>query len=99
MKLKSVKILFAICLLMKSSSAWSSDDRQIRKGDPSPFDGVVMTNANYTRMYQDLEACDIWKKYLKERPQCEVFSDEQVFSFEHFAYGLIVGGIIGYVIR
>ena len=99
MRLKSLRILFAICLLMKSSSAWSEDDRQIRKGDPSPFDGVVMTSVNYAKTYQDLEACDVWKKYLKERPPCEVFSDEPGFSLEHFAYGLIIGGLIGYSVR
>jgi hypothetical protein len=99
MRSKSVKTALLLCLLMKSSSAWSQDDRQIRKGDASPFDGVVMTTTNYTKMYQDLEAGDIWKKYLKERPQCEVFSDEPGFSLEHFAYGLIIGGLIGYSVR
>jgi hypothetical protein len=99
MRLRSAKTALLVCLLIKSSSAWSNEDRQIRKGDPSPFDGVVMTTSNYTKTYQDLEACDVWKKYLKERPQCEVFSDEPGFSLEHFAYGLILGGLVGYTIR
>lgn len=102
MRSTSLRLLFTLCLLTRSSAAWSQDERPIRKNDPSPFNGVVMTNDAYTKTYQELEACDIWKKYLKEKPKCEVDGEYQTpyagyFSF--FAAGILTGVIIGYATR
>ena len=96
MKSKYLKLLFVLCLLTKSFNGWSQDDRKILKNDPSPFEGVVMTNENYRKTYEDLEACDIWKRNMTKKPACE---DVSRFSLEYFSYGLIIGGIIGYTIR
>jgi len=80
---------------MKSSSAWSSADRSVKSGDPAPFNGVVMTTENYTKVYQELEACDIWKKYLKNNPVVESTCDREPSSFK---FALFLGGILTGVI-
>ncbi len=81
---------------MKSFSAWSGEDRIIRYKEPAPFDGVIMSNADYAKVYQDLEACDIWKKYLKERPKEELFCQEPEplsFKVTIFLAGILTGAL------
>ena len=80
-------------LLMTSSKGWTID--YLKKTEPSPIDGVLMTEPEFRKMSEELFTCDLIKKDLKKDLECDdgsIHVDvEKKYWF--FVSGLLVGFI------
>lgn len=94
-KLKKLGLTLQIVILMTSSTGWTID--YLKKTEPSPFDGVVMTEPEFRKMTEELFTCDLVKKELENDLECE---DATIHvDVEKKWWFLVSGLVIGFVAR
>ena len=94
MRLKRLRTFCALCLLMKSLTAWPQDDRKIEVGQKAPFDGVLMSDKNYRKTDELLTACDIFRKHITEPKPCVDLSEKEKSNGLTYFLGGIIGGFL-----